>query len=133
MLNNNSNKSHLTISNFITLLTTLITSYPLFISTIQNILNNFDIKNYYINIIIKFISNILSYLKVPFNEQLNQLIFNNIIYAVSSIIFFSYYFLIHKTNIYTINKKVKLGVLGTNIIVVLLIFFFIPDLDSLIS
>lgn len=126
-------KSHLTLSAIMSLIITVITSFPLFISTIQNTLNNFNIQNYYISKIIKFISSILNYLKVPFGEQWHQLIFTNVINIISSIIFFSYYFLIHKTNIYTINKKVKLGLLGTNIIVVLLIFFFIPDLDSLIS
>ncbi len=128
-----SQKSHLTLSAITSLIITVITSYPLFISTIQNTLNNFNIQNYYISKIIKFISSILNYLKVPFGEQLHQLIFTNIINLVNSIIFFSYYFFIHKTSIYTINKKAKLGLLGINILVVLLIFIFMPNLDALIN
>ena len=128
-----SQKSHLTLSAIISLIITVITSFPLFISTIQNILSNFNIQNYYISKIINFINSILNYLKVPFEEQLHQLIFTNIINLVNSVIFFSYYFFIHKTSIYTINKKAKLGLLGINILVVLLIFIFMPNLDALIN
>jgi hypothetical protein len=126
-------KSHLTLSAIMSLIITVITLFPLFISTIQNILDKFNIQNYYISKIIKFISSILNFFKVPFNKQLHQLIFTNIINMVSSIIFFIYYFFIHKTNIYTLNKNAKLGLLGTNIFIVLLIFIFMPNLDSLIS
>lgn len=108
------------------LISTSIISFPILISVIYDIVNNLNLK--YPNIILNFIKNILNMIQTEPEEQLNTLIFNNLLNLIQGLLFFVTISLFNKDVKSIIEKKkfnlsLKLKIIITNIIIIIGIFF----------
>ena len=130
---------NINLNQILSIIISVITSFPLFISTLKNILSfgslYLNSNNFIITIIRKVLSiiiKILNYIKLPINEQLDELIFTAILNIISSIIYLTYYY-INKNNKLIFNIKHKFILLTLNIILTLAIFIFYKNLDIFIE
>lgn len=130
---------NINLNQIISLILSVITSFPLFISTLKNILSfvssYLNSNNFIITIIKKILSiiiKILNYIKLPINEQLDELVFTAILNIPSSLIYLTYYF-INKNNKLIFNIKHKFILLTLNILITLAIFIFNKNLDIFIE
>lgn len=104
----------------------VITGFPILLSVLDDILVNLKLDKYPI---LNILHTILSSLKVPQKEQISALIFNNLLYLLSGIVFFIYYYFF---GIVKINLFQKLLLLFLQLIVTLVTFVLFPKLIKII-
>ena len=104
----------------------VITGFPILLSVLDDILVNLKLDKYPI---LNILHTILSSLKVPQKEQISALIFNNLLYLLSGIVFFIYYYFF---GIIKINLFQKLLLLFLQLIVTLVTFVLFPKLIKII-
>ena len=108
----------------------IITGFPLFISTIQNILKQLKLDEVIGFNLIYFI---LEKVKIPTNNQIHELIYSNILNGIAAIVFFIF-FQIHGIKDPTHpNLFFKLSLLFLNLITAIGVFTIFPTLDNYIS